>query len=212
MRFWKICSTSQLTTSEHCNWGESIFINQGSSLWLPELIIHKFWLDFINKADRGPAPHNFQAATNGSETISRLYISSQSNVISNVAQVFKNAILMPPCFHIAHLKRYVPNISGVPQKLTWRNRFGLQLPPKWHDLNRVPPKKWIFRPFFVENNFFRPNGPLSPYTCYTYSESLACWPSNELLWTNASASCDASEFCWQTLHHFLQYLRPCHTL
>jgi len=89
-----------------------------------------------------------------------------------------NSILMPPCFHIAHLKRYVPNISGVPQKLTWRNRFGLQLPPKWHDLNRVPPKKWIFRPFSVENNSFRPNGPLSPYTCYTYSESLACWPSN----------------------------------
>ena len=89
-----------------------------------------------------------------------------------------NSILMPPCFHIAHLKRYVPNFSGVPQKLTWRNRFGLQLPPKWHDLNRVAPKQAIFRPFFVENNFFRPNGPLSPYTCYTYSESLACWPSN----------------------------------
>ena len=109
---------------------------------------------------------------------------------------------MPPCFHIAHLKRYVPNFSGVSQKLTWRDRFGLQLPPKWHDLNRVPPKQGIFRPFLVENQFSRLNGPLSPYTCYTYSESLACWPSNELLWTNVSASCDASEFCWQTLNPF----------
>merc|ERR1712116_82799 len=91
------------------------------------------------------------------------------------------------------------------------DRFGLPLPPKGHDLNRVPPKQVIFRPFLVENQFSRPNGPLSPYTCYTYSESLACWPSNELLWTNVSASCYASEFCWQTLPHFLQHLRPCHT-
>ena len=82
---------------------------------------------------------------------------------------------MPPCFHIAHLKRYVPNFSGVPQKLTWRNRFGLQLPPKWHDRNNVRPKQAIFRPFLVENQFSRPNGPLSPYTCYTYSESWLSW-------------------------------------
>ena len=31
-----------------------------------------------------------------------------------------------------------------------------------------------------------------------------------LLWTNASASCYVLEFCWQTLHHFLQDMRPCH--
>ena len=67
----------------------------------------------------------------------------------------------------------------------------------------------IFRPFLVENQFSRPNAPLSPYTCYTYSESLACWASNELLWSNVSGSYDASEFCWQTLHNFLQLLRTC---
>ena len=32
------------------------------------------------------------------------------------------------------------------------------------------------------------------------------------MWTNVSASCDATEFCWQTLHNFLQHLRPCHKL
>ena len=36
-------------------------------------------------------------------------------------------ILMPPTFHIAHLKRYVHKFSEVPQKLTCCERFGLQL-------------------------------------------------------------------------------------
>ena len=37
------------------------------------------------------------------------------------------SILMPPRFHIASSLPYVPNFSGVPQKLTFCWRFGLQL-------------------------------------------------------------------------------------
>ena len=38
-----------------------------------------------------------------------------------------DSILMPPTFHIARLNRYTPNFSGVPQKLTWCQQFGLQI-------------------------------------------------------------------------------------
>ena len=38
------------------------------------------------------------------------------------------SILMPPTFPIASLNRYTPNFSGVPQKLTWCQQFGLQIP------------------------------------------------------------------------------------
>ena len=41
-----------------------------------------------------------------------------------------DSILMPPTFHIASLNRYTPNFSGVPQKLTWCQQFGLQIFPK----------------------------------------------------------------------------------
>ena len=40
---------------------------------------------------------------------------------------------MPPTFHIARLNRYTPNFSGVSQKLTWCQQFGLQIFPKWGD-------------------------------------------------------------------------------
>ena len=41
-----------------------------------------------------------------------------------------DSILMPPTFPIASLNRYTPNFSGVPQKLTWCQQFGLQIFPK----------------------------------------------------------------------------------
>ena len=46
-----------------------------------------------------------------------------------------DSILMPPTFHIARLNRYTPNFSGVPQKLTWCQQFGLQIFPKWGDVD-----------------------------------------------------------------------------
>ena len=54
---------------------------------------------------------------------------------STAARVFfcrpaADSILMPPTFHIARLNRYTPNFSGVPQKLTWCQQFGLQIFPK----------------------------------------------------------------------------------
>ena len=41
-----------------------------------------------------------------------------------------DSILMPLTFPIARLNRYTPNFSGVPQKLTWCQQFGLQIFPK----------------------------------------------------------------------------------
>ena len=39
-------------------------------------------------------------------------------------------ILMPLTFPIASLNHYTPNFSGVTQKLTWCQQFGLQIFPK----------------------------------------------------------------------------------
>ena len=41
-----------------------------------------------------------------------------------------DSILMPTTFPIASLNRYTPNFSGVTQKLTWCQQFGLQIFPK----------------------------------------------------------------------------------
>ena len=55
---------------------------------------------------------------------------------------------MPPTFPIARLNRYTPNFSGVTQKLTWCQQFGLQIFPKWGDADFLPPKSSVFRCFF----------------------------------------------------------------
>ena len=80
-------------------------------------------------------------------------------------------ILMPPTFPIASLNRYTPNFSGVPQKLTWCQQFGLQIFPKWGDADICPLEMAVFRCFFGRNKFSRPNGRLSPIACLTYLES-----------------------------------------
>ena len=80
--------------------------------------------------------------------------------------------LMPPTFHIASLNRYTPNFSGVGQKLTWCQQFGLQIFPKWGDAEKPPPKNPFFRCFFWQNKFSRPNGRLLPIACHTYLESI----------------------------------------
>ena len=67
---------------------------------------------------------------------------------------------MPPTFPIASLNRYTPNFSGVPQKLTWCQQFGLQIFPKWGDADIWPQKNAVFRCFFGLNKFSRPNGPV----------------------------------------------------
>jgi len=82
-----------------------------------------------------------------------------------------DSILMPPTFHIARLNRYTPNFSGVPQKLTWCQQFGLQIFPKWGDADICPLEMAVFRCFFGQNKFSRPNGRLSPIACLTYLES-----------------------------------------
>ena len=76
-------------------------------------------------------------------------------------------IFMPPTFPIASLNRYTPNFSGVPQKLTWCQQFGLQIFPKWGDAHILPQKNAVFRCFFWLNKFSRPNSWLSPIACHT---------------------------------------------
>ena len=38
-------------------------------------------------------------------------------------------------FPIASLNHYNPKFSGVPQKLTWCQQFGIQIIPKWGEAN-----------------------------------------------------------------------------
>ena len=82
-----------------------------------------------------------------------------------------DSILIPPTFPIASLNRYTPNFSGVPQKLTWCQQFGLQIFPKWGDADICRLEMAVFRCFFGRNKFYRPNGRLSPIACHTYLES-----------------------------------------
>ena len=81
------------------------------------------------------------------------------------------SILVLPTFHIAILNRHTPKFSGVPQKLTWCQQFGLQIFPKWGDADICPLEMAVFRCFFGRNKFSRPNGRLSPIACLTYLES-----------------------------------------
>ena len=86
-----------------------------------------------------------------------------------------DSILMPPTFPIASLNRYTPNFSGVPQKLTWCQQFGLQIFPKWGDADICRLEMAVFRCFFGQNKFSRPNGRLSPIACLTYLESYGTY-------------------------------------
>ena len=56
-------------------------------------------------------------------------------------------ILMPPTFHIASLNRHTPKFSGVPQKLTWCQKVGLQVLQS--DADFCPLKKAVFRCFLL---------------------------------------------------------------
>ena len=60
-----------------------------------------------------------------------------------------DSILMPPTFHIARLNRYTPNFSGVPQKLTWCQQFGLQIFPTWGDADFFT-RKCLFLVVFLD--------------------------------------------------------------
>ena len=63
-------------------------------------------------------------------------------------------ILRLPTFHIAHLKRYVHKFSGVPQKLTCCERFGLQLLPNSEEFIFFHPGKAVFRGCFWTKRIF----------------------------------------------------------
>ena len=129
---------------------------------------------------------------------------------NSVCRPTADSILMPPTFPIASLNRYTPNFSGVPQKLTWCQQFGLQIFPKWGDADFLPPKNAVFRCFFGLNKFSRPNGQLLPTACHTYLESYNTQLSFGLSGNYFCASHETSEFCWQIALNFLQRLRPCH--
>ena len=95
----------------------------------------------------------------------------QFNLVKKICRPAADSILMPPTFPIASLNRYTPNFSGVLQKLTWCQQFGLQIFPKWGDAHIWRLEMAVFRCFFGRNKFSRPNGRLSPIACHTYLES-----------------------------------------
>ena len=58
-------------------------------------------------------------------------------------------------FPIASLNHYTPNFSGVTQKLTWCQQFGLQIFPKWGYAHILPQKNAVFRRFSGQTVDFR---------------------------------------------------------
>ena len=48
-------------------------------------------------------------------------------------QLATASILTPPTIHLGNLIRFTPNLTRVPQKLTWCLQFGLQHRPIWGD-------------------------------------------------------------------------------
>ena len=56
------------------------------------------------------------------------------------------------------VKRYVHKFSGVPQKLTRCERFGLQLLPNSEEFIFVTPERPFLGVLFGQNEFSRRNG------------------------------------------------------
>ena len=115
---------------------------------------------------------------------------------------------MPPTFTVASVNHYTPMFTGIPQRLTWCQQFGLQIFPKWGDADFFHKEMAVFRCFFWLNKFSRSNGWLSPTACHTYLKSLCINGQFWLSGNHFSASYEASDFCWQIGLNFLQYLRP----
>ena len=61
-----------------------------------------------------------------------------------------DSLLMPLTFPIDSLNRYTPRISGLPQKLTWYQQFGVQIFAKWGDAVFLH-RKTLFLGFFGLN-------------------------------------------------------------
>ena len=109
---------------------------------------------------------------------------------------------MPPTFPIASLNRYTPNFSGVPQKLTWCQQFGLQIFPKWGDAHICPPKNAVFRCFFGQNKFSRPNRPLCHSLSYIFWQLLF----QPIIWAIKKEVLSILRSVWFLLTHWEAYV------
>ena len=89
---------------------------------------------------------------------------------------------------LPHLKRYFHKFSGLPQKLTCCELFGLQLLPNSEECIFFTPERLFLGVVFGQKEFSRPNGKLLPTAYHTYSESYASKAKNGLSWSNFSAS------------------------
>merc|ERR1712016_294618 len=109
----------------------------------------------------------------GTERFTKNFHFSRNSIATRIffCRPAADSILMPPTFHIPRLNHYTPNFSGVPQKLTWCQQFDLQIFPKLGDADICRLEMAVFRCFFGQNKFSRPNGRLSPIACLTYLES-----------------------------------------
>ena len=80
------------------------------------------------------------------------------------------SMMRPPTFHIAHLKRYVHKFSGVPQKSTSCERFGLQLLPNSEECIFFTQERLFLGVVFGQKLFSWPNGRPSPIACQTVQQ------------------------------------------
>ena len=93
-----------------------------------------------------------------------------------------DSILMPPTFPIARLNRYAPNFSGLPQKLTWCQHFGLQ----------IFPKEWIV--YIGEQTPFLRPPKIDPYFKSKKEQKASrqkFWLRNKILLRKFSCNCSS---------------------
>ena len=60
-----------------------------------------------------------------------------------------DSIFIPPTFPIASMNRYTRKYSGVLEKLTWFQQFGLQIFPKEGDADFFAAEKRLFLGIFL---------------------------------------------------------------
>ena len=84
----------------------------------------------------------------------RFFTNFHGHLQKKICRPAADSLLMLPTFHIASLNRYTPKFSGVTQKLTWCQQFGLQIFPKWGDAHICRLEMAVFRCFFFDEISF----------------------------------------------------------
>ena len=117
---------------------------------------NKFSESWVRKDSVGTCPEKFSHRKfSGTEQFTKKipFFTDFSCRLKKKYRALAPTILMSQTFPIASLNCYTPNFSGVPQKLTWCQQFGLQILPKLGDVHICPQKNAVLGVFLYEISF-----------------------------------------------------------